>query len=1239
MNKIMLTVLLTFICLSEVRARIISLSGAVLQENTFTLSASGSYMFTNQCSYDYNPTSIAASSPMIKVTGSDITINFQNIGVTNQDTSHVGWVGIEIGWSPQELLDDPTREQPKNIQLSHLSLYNFDCPVLIHAGVEGVTMSDCYFYKTLVGIGMFGTETSLCEDITLNNITVYGISGNYQSGLQAFKTRVENDFGYGVDYYMPLKPDPLNSDSVDVYTYYGLFIKHTNNLQIRSHEIRGIGYEQYDISSEGDGKRTEAVGVRIQHSRRINIDLLTIADTASEVKAVAMQLDDFVEVNIKNSDFSYSTSLLKAVGLEVLNDSLLEYSGSALTLQSVSAKLNSAGDIAIGFDLSNVRGAELIDVVSKYNQGATQAFGLYTSKMYTVDIHNSKFSENTATRQINDVATTKGIVAAGFYGQNVNSLQAYNVDYTSMQALNTAYGMFLKNSTSCQFFDCQFVGNVSSMMRSGEADAIRSQQDAQEISMHGPVVEATNTGAYGSFLDSCKYVKYERCLANSNVGHRSIGFSARNSNAVALWDCFASTQNATGTMFDSSLVTDITDPTALPINLVHKPLLFGDFTKSSVDMIQTTDLFLASAQNIRESQTAGSSPSYSDVISMLATNNLLQAAVARYRLWSVAIGVYVHNVTGFLLRNCTCVGQISLFDSAYGVCFSGRNNGHTIYNCNLSFNVGHRASLQNPVTGQPYAYSYNTATMKPFWNMLLQSQEPWSVVENTDLTVAATAVTYNPDGTQLAVGTAGNEVKVYDTSDWSLVTTLTGHTAPITSLSWRPDGAELASSTFTTTDNIKVWNTSTWIADQTLTHGSTGVNALAYSPGSTRLVSGSSDTSSNIKIWNTSDWSNNTETHGTGVNTIAWKNNTVRFATGSQDASDGIKIWKFTLGDWNVDQTLNSHTDAVTSLDWSSDDMQLVSGSADDTIKIWETSGWTVSQTISPALGNISTVRFKPDDSLLAVGYDNNLVQIYQTSDWSLDTTLSDFTDSVTSMDWVASGRYIAIASSDNLYRIYSTNIWKKADTTSEVGLYTGSGNYILQNSLSFVSLVSDSSVFVDLTGVKRPWISPIGPVGAGLVMGDLMIETAVSKNKIYGNLGNAGHVYGASLNKGYSITLDDNIIAGNNTNVHGLTAGVVDVTAHSPNLYMKNFFEGNKCSVYNNANYIIPFNPADTNTLALPVKKIMNGKFSNITNDGYENLIVEYSQEPEFYSYDYLATIPIHSDLTAYLTNNNCWN
>ncbi|MBP9765590.1 hypothetical protein KBD08_04630, partial [Candidatus Babeliales bacterium] len=163
-------------------------------------------------------------------------------------------------------------------------------------------------------------------------------------------------------------------------------------------------------------------------------------------------------------------------------------------------------------------------------------------------------------------------------------------------------------------------------------------------------------------------------------------------------------------------------------------------------------------------------------------------------------------------------------------------------------------------------------------------------------------------------------------------------------------------------------------------------------------------------------------------------------------------------------------------------------------------------------------------------------------------------------------------------------------------------------------------------------------PMGAGLVMGDMMLEGLVEDCQIYSNIGHSGHSYGVLLDKGYSITLQNNTIAGNAANVHGIAAGILDVTAHTPNLYIRNTLEGNKCSIFNNSNYFIPFNSADANNLAFPVNKIKNGSFTNPTTD-YDNTVIEYSLNSQFYQYDFVTTIPLHPDLRSYLSSTNCWN
>ncbi|MBI2345115.1 WD40 repeat domain-containing protein [Candidatus Dependentiae bacterium] len=1230
---------LFFLCVSFCTFQIyssISFAPIDIQTGTFTVDAPGAFTFCNNMTYVYNPVS---AIPMIKIVASDVVIDFNNIGVTNVSNISDALVAIEVGWSPVELAEDTSRVQPKNITLKNLSLNKFYCGLVVHRGVSRVTLDNININNTCLGIIFAGTDSGGIEEVNISNISMFGDNQNHHDYIVSLKTLVETTYGYGADYFIKLAADPFNSDTVDVYSYYGCWFNNIFKLSIKNIFIKDIGYK-YTNGSEGNGNRTIASGIVIKNSRKVDICKATIQNIYSEIKASGIILDNSSGITIKTSNFSYNSSGRRAVGIEITNATAADYSISALELEDVETENHISDDTAIGMDLSSIRGLAFEMVSSKFNKGALKSYGIYLDKGYTITIKNSIFSENFATRVVNDIATTSGIAAYGFYGNNINGMQLLSTRCNGMQGLNSAYGIYLSNSLSILFTDCQFVANIATQMRSGEAAAIRSAQDVTEISKYAPVVDATSTGAYGAFVTVTNNVKFEGCFANSNTGHRAIGLNFKNCRAIAIYDTFASTQYATGFMLDTTFMTEnIANPRAIALKSAHVPLLFGGQSdKTTIDAVAATDLFLEKMSSIRASQVAGNNPNYNDLVAVNAATTLLESMIARYRLWSVGMGIHANNVTGFLLKNCSCAGNLSLFDNGIGVCFTGRNTNHSVINSNLLFNVGSLASVVTAATNPAaqYSYSYNLMGMKTFWSTLLQT-DVWTNITNNSLASVVNTVAISPNGNYLAVGMANNDVKILNPNTGAIVTTLSGHTASVNSVVFSSDGTKLATASAEATNNIKIWSTSDWTNTQTLTHTSTGVNSLAFNSSGTLLASGATAATDNLIIWQVSDWSTVTsKTHSTtGVLSVAYSADGTLLATGADDSSNTIKIWE-TSG-WTNTQTLNQHTDSVTSVAFNPAGTLLASASNDDLIKIWSTSSWTVSQTITASAGNVNAVSFKNDGKLLASAHADNSVRIWSTTDWSSIKTFADHTQAITSLAWSADGRRIASSSLDGYAKFYSTNIFSKATSTTQVGIYNPSIYFTMQGQKTYGNESSGNDIFIRLKSQDRALISPIGPVGAGIVMGDLLLEGVVQNCSLYANLGNAGYCSGVILDNTCSVTIDSNLISGNIANVYGASFGIQDRTAHSANLYMKNFLEGNKCSIFNNSNYLVPFNPADTNNLALPVTKMMNGKFSNVSTI-FDNIEVVYSQNPQYYSIEYLASVPQHPDLVSYWTNNSCW-
>merc|ERR1712096_266100 len=133
------------------------------------------------------------------------------------------------------------------------------------------------------------------------------------------------------------------------------------------------------------------------------------------------------------------------------------------------------------------------------------------------------------------------------------------------------------------------------------------------------------------------------------------------------------------------------------------------------------------------------------------------------------------------------------------------------------------------------------------------------------------SVTYSPDGTTLAsasfsvlakqalkanfhdpndptkVTTSLSNIQLWDVDSGSLRETLSGHTAPIKSVAYSPDGTTLASAS--DDGSIKLWDTVTGqeLLQSPLSGHSDIVFSVTYSPDGTTLASASDDGS--IKLW------------------------------------------------------------------------------------------------------------------------------------------------------------------------------------------------------------------------------------------------------------------------------------------------------------------------------------------------------------------------------------------------------
>ena len=239
-----------------------------------------------------------------------------------------------------------------------------------------------------------------------------------------------------------------------------------------------------------------------------------------------------------------------------------------------------------------------------------------------------------------------------------------------------------------------------------------------------------------------------------------------------------------------------------------------------------------------------------------------------------------------------------------------------------------------------------------------------------------TSLAFSPNGQQLAIGCGDWITRVLRLSSGTI---LNGggkgsilNYGVVRSVAYSPNGALLAVAGEDTNviKKIVVLNTNSWATVATLPQGSNNlasgsnsITALAFSPDGATLVSGCLDQT--ICFWSAATWAlQRTLTNsGPGIASLA-------FAPGGQTLFAGdlggiITPWMASSG-WGAGTGWTAHAGAVWSLAGSTDGSNLVSGGDDHLIQLWQTANgaWVTNLSSSPQA--ISRTCVAPDGSMVA---------------------------------------------------------------------------------------------------------------------------------------------------------------------------------------------------------------------------------------------------------------------------------
>jgi WD40 repeat protein/CHAT domain-containing protein len=230
------------------------------------------------------------------------------------------------------------------------------------------------------------------------------------------------------------------------------------------------------------------------------------------------------------------------------------------------------------------------------------------------------------------------------------------------------------------------------------------------------------------------------------------------------------------------------------------------------------------------------------------------------------------------------------------------------------------------------------------------------------------SVAFSPDGVRFASGSWDKTVKVWDTATQEVMQTLQGHTGSVNSVGFSPDGTYIVSGS--TDRTLKLWDAAKGQERLTLKGHHAPVVSVAFSPDSTRIVSGSED--GTAKVWNVDDAHELLTIKGDGswVLCVAFSPDGKHIVGGCLGA--GVKVWDAVTG--QPIYIFPGKSKAATSVAFSPNGKQIVSGNRDGTLELW--SPWSIPENREPPQprvivghsGPVCGVAFSPDGKQIVSG-------------------------------------------------------------------------------------------------------------------------------------------------------------------------------------------------------------------------------------------------------------------------------
>ena len=270
--------------------------------------------------------------------------------------------------------------------------------------------------------------------------------------------------------------------------------------------------------------------------------------------------------------------------------------------------------------------------------------------------------------------------------------------------------------------------------------------------------------------------------------------------------------------------------------------------------------------------------------------------------------------------------------------------------------------------------------------------------------------------------------------------------ANVTSVAFSPDDKLIVSGSYDKT--VRVWNVDSGQEMIKLNGHTDRVNSVAFSPNGELIASGSSDNT--VRVWDVASYVQRTaivsvgevmklEGHISTVNSVTFSKDGKFIVSGSNDNT--VRVWNVNSGEEMM--KLGGHTNVVNSVAFSNDGKCIVSGSNDKTVRVWNVASGGLHTLLNNQYGSssvttsnyyageeimkldhtdeVTSVAFSPDDKFIVSGSADSTVRVWNVASGEEMMKL-DHTDEVTSVAFSPDGKSIVSGSLDETVRIWNVD-------------------------------------------------------------------------------------------------------------------------------------------------------------------------------------------------------------------------